>query len=250
MKKSWWASCDRMIIKGQGGLKKFHLTARFHMCVSPATFTYSRHHPYNCILYLIITTEVLHLSWRRWMQVRHLMSKMLTPKAFNTIANHFSNILLKIDVRNVEIRMLLTCQIEGKRQVYGAIKHLASIFWLVLPKNLCKSKWYCTISVKVKVFQWHLHFHIVSERACAHCAKSGDGDACRYWGGGQDDDDDDGTLFKKKVILMMVLCSRRGVQGDILVKWKETTSRSLAPPWGGHCFLLLLLLLLLLFFML
>ena len=92
MKKSWWASCDRMIIKGQGGLKKFHLTARFHMCVSPATFTYSRHHPYNWILYLIITTEVLHLSWRRWTQVRHLMSKMLTPKAFNTIANHFSNI--------------------------------------------------------------------------------------------------------------------------------------------------------------
>ena len=34
-----------------------------------------------------------------------------------------------------------------------------------------------------------IYTQFVSEWACAYCAKSGDGDACGYWGGGQNQND-------------------------------------------------------------
>ena len=106
-------------------------------------------------------------------------------------------------------------------------------------------------TVKVKV-------SLVSEWAYSYCANGGDGDACGYWGGGQnhdammmmqrwwwwcyddDDGDDDDALVMMKMVMMMVMMkvmmmmcnSRRGVQGDIPARWKQTTSRSLAHRWG------------------
>ena len=60
---------------------------------------------------------------------------------------------------------------------------------LVLPDNkmsrdiMSLNLRYCSLSNK------KLNLCSVSEWACAYCAKSGDGDACGYWGGGQNQND-------------------------------------------------------------
>ena len=60
---------------------------------------------------------------------------------------------------------------------------------------------------------------LVSERACAHCAKSGDGDACGYWGGGQDaDDGDNDDIFWSKENILKIFLKRSN--------WSDSTS----PP--------------------